>query len=161
MERRVCGVQGVARMDVGPKSTEMPAALVSLSTLFWMFFKIACTSFGGYMAMISVVEREVVARRRLMRHEDMLDGISLASILPGPVAVNLVVYVGYRLRGGAGALALEEGGGLDGLLARDRGVGLGGGPRGHGRLGRAGERLVGGVPHGRQRGRAPGPLGQR
>jgi chromate transporter len=39
-----------------------------------------------------------------MRHEDMLDGISLASILPGPVAVNLVVYVGYRLRDGTGAL---------------------------------------------------------
>jgi chromate transporter len=76
----------------------------SLSSLFWIFFKIACTSFGGFMAMISVVEREVVARRSLVRHEDMLDGISLATILPGPVAVNLVVYVGYRLRGGAGAL---------------------------------------------------------
>jgi chromate transporter len=77
---------------------------VSLSALFWIFFKIACTSFGGFMAMISVVEREVVARRNLVRHEDMLDGISLATILPGPVAVNLVVYVGYRLRGGPGAL---------------------------------------------------------
>lgn len=77
---------------------------VSLATLFWIFFKIACTSFGGFMAMISVVENEVVTRRKLMDHTDMLDGISLASILPGPVAVNLVVYVGYRLRGGMGAL---------------------------------------------------------
>ena len=77
---------------------------VSLATLFWVFFKIACTSFGGFMAMISVVENEVVTRRKLMAHTDMLDGISLASILPGPVAVNLVVYVGYRLRGGMGAL---------------------------------------------------------
>jgi chromate transporter len=76
----------------------------SLSSLFWIFFKIACTSFGGFMAMISVVENEVVTRRKLMSHPDILDGISLASILPGPVAVNLVVYVGYRLRGGAGAL---------------------------------------------------------
>lgn len=96
-------------MAVEPESTGIPAPQVSLSTLFWMFFKIACTSFGGFMAMISVVEREVAARRRLMRHEDMLDGISLASILPGPVAVNLVVYVGYRLRGGAGALVSASG----------------------------------------------------
>lgn len=80
------------------------APQVSLGTLFWVFFKIACTSFGGFMAMISVVENEVVTRRKLMAHTDMLDGISLASILPGPVAVNLVVYVGYRLRGGMGAL---------------------------------------------------------
>ncbi len=76
----------------------------SLSALFWIFFKIACTSFGGFMAMISVTENVVVERKKLMSHHDMLDGISLASILPGPVAVNLVVYVGYRLRGGIGAL---------------------------------------------------------
>ena len=79
-------------------------APASLPTLFWIFFKIACTSFGGFMAMIAVVENEVVTRRKLLPHTDMLDGISLASILPGPVAVNLVVYVGYRLRGGVGAL---------------------------------------------------------
>ncbi|MGE5241760.1 MAG: chromate efflux transporter [Bacteroidota bacterium] len=77
---------------------------VSLWTLFWVFFRIACTSFGGFMAMISVVENVVVERKKLMTHHDILDGISLASLLPGPVAVNLVVYVGYRLRGGAGAL---------------------------------------------------------
>ncbi len=76
----------------------------SLSALFWIFFRIACTSFGGFMAMISVTENIVVERKKLMSHQDMLDGISLASILPGPVAVNLVVYVGYRLRGGIGAL---------------------------------------------------------
>lgn len=74
-----------------------------LSPLFWIFFRIACTSFGGYMAMISVVQNVIVERKKLMTHADMLDGISLASILPGPVAVNLVAYVGYRLRGGLGA----------------------------------------------------------
>ncbi len=73
--------------------------------LFWIFFRIACTSFGGFMAMISVVQNVVVERKKLMTHADMLDGISLASILPGPVAVNLVAYVGYRLRGGLGAFA--------------------------------------------------------
>ena len=77
---------------------------VSLWSLFWIFFRIACTSFGGFMALISVVENVIVERKKLMKHHDMLDGISLASILPGPVAVNLVVYVGYRLHGGLGAL---------------------------------------------------------
>lgn len=85
------------------RSVSIPQA-DSLRSLFWIFFKIACTSFGGFMAMISVTENVVVERKKLMTHHDMLDGISLASILPGPVAVNLVVYVGYRLRGGIGAL---------------------------------------------------------
>lgn len=77
---------------------------VSLWTLFGVFFRIACTSFGGFMALISMVQNVVVERRKLMSAHDMLDGISLASILPGPVAVNLVAYVGYKLRGGLGAL---------------------------------------------------------
>jgi chromate transporter len=77
---------------------------VSLGSIFWIFFRIACTSFGGFMAMISVIENVVVERKRLLTHAEMLEGISLASLLPGPVAVNVVTYVGYRLRGGAGAL---------------------------------------------------------
>lgn len=77
---------------------------VSLWTLFGVFFRIACTSFGGFMALISMVQNVVVERRKFMSAHDMLDGISLASILPGPVAVNLVAYVGYKLRGGLGAL---------------------------------------------------------
>jgi chromate transporter len=77
---------------------------VSLPSLFWIFFRIACTSFGGFMAMISVVENVVVERNGLLTHQEMLDGISLASMLPGPVAVNVCTYVGYRLRGSIGAL---------------------------------------------------------
>lgn len=91
-------------MEANPNDKDVVTnAPTSLWTLFWIFFRIACTSFGGFMAMISVVQNVVVERRKLLPHQDMLDGISLASILPGPVAVNLVTYVGYRLRGAGGA----------------------------------------------------------
>jgi chromate transporter len=79
------------------------AVPISLGSLFWIFFRIAWTSFGGFMTMISVVQDAVVDRRKLLTQHDMLDGLSLASILPGPVAVNVVAYVGYRLRGASGA----------------------------------------------------------
>lgn len=72
--------------------------------LFWNFLKIGSTAFGGFMALVSVIENIIVEKRKLLTHEDMLDGISLASVLPGPVAANVVAYVGYRLRGGFGAL---------------------------------------------------------
>ena len=77
--------------------------------LFLLFLRIGCVAFGGFMALVSVIESVVVERRRLLRHEDMLDGISLANLLPGPLAVNVVAYVGYRLRGGVGALAAATG----------------------------------------------------
>jgi chromate transporter len=84
------------------KHTDGPVA-ISLFSLWWIFLRIGMTAFGGFMALISVVEQTVVERRRWLRHDDMLDGISLASMLPGPVAVNVVAYVGYRLRGYPGA----------------------------------------------------------
>ncbi len=77
---------------------------VTLSYLFWTFLKIGSTAFGGFMSLISVVESSVVQRRKLMTHEDMLDGMSLAAVLPGPMAANVIAYVGYRIRGNWGAL---------------------------------------------------------
>jgi chromate transporter len=79
------------------------AEQISLWFLFWTFIKVGSTAFGGFMALISVVQSLIVERKKLLKHDEMLDGISLASIIPGPVAVNVVAYVGYRLRGGMGA----------------------------------------------------------
>ena len=72
--------------------------------LFWTFLKIGSTAFGGFMALISVVQNYVVERKKLLTQDEVLDGISLATILPGPVAVNVVAYVGYKIRGLKGAL---------------------------------------------------------
>jgi chromate transporter len=76
----------------------------SLSSLFLCFLKIGCVSFGGFMSLVSMIETQVVEKRKWLSAEDMLDGVALASLLPGPMAVNTVAYVGYRLRGGLGAL---------------------------------------------------------
>ncbi|NET33938.1 MAG: chromate efflux transporter [Cyanothece sp. SIO1E1] len=82
---------------------------ISLWSLFWLCFKLGSTAFGGFMALISVFESLIVKQRQLLTHEDMLNGISLVSVLPGPLAINLVAYVGYRLRGGLGAFVSMTG----------------------------------------------------
>ena len=76
----------------------------SLLSLFWIFIKIGCTAFGGFMALIAVVKNYLVDREKLLSDDEMLDGISLATILPGPVAVNVVAYAGYKIRGVSGAV---------------------------------------------------------
>ena len=81
-------------------SNSSPPSLISL---FWLFLKLGATAFGGFMALLSVIENLIVKQRQLLTHEDILDGLSLASILPGPVAIDVVAYIGYRLRGWAGA----------------------------------------------------------
>ncbi len=82
---------------------------VSLWFLFFIFLKIGCIAFGGFTALIAVVENDIIRKRKLMNTEDMLDGISLAMLLPGPIAVNVVAFVGYRLRRGIGALVSATG----------------------------------------------------
>ena len=93
-------------MNETTRHTPVPDSVrtASLGSLFLTFLKIGSTAFGGFMALISVVQNYVVERRKLISHEEMLDGVSLATILPGPVAVNVVAYVGYRMRGWLGAL---------------------------------------------------------
>ena len=82
---------------------------ISYLSVFWTFLKIGSVAFGGFMALISVIENIIVKQRGLLGHKDMLDGISLANLLPGPQAVNVVAFVGYRLRGAPGALLAVTG----------------------------------------------------
>ncbi|MEI7523104.1 MAG: chromate efflux transporter [Mariniphaga sp.] len=80
------------------------AGKISLGYLFLTFLKIGSISWGGFMALIAVVQNQLVDKDKIIREEMILDGISLASVLPGPLAFNVVTYVGYQLRGLKGAL---------------------------------------------------------
>lgn len=86
-----------------PPSVQAAAAPVSLAVLALLFLRIGCTSVGGFMAMVSVTQQVLCERRRLLAPAELLDGLALASVLPGPVAVNVAAYAGYRLRGIRGA----------------------------------------------------------
>ena len=77
---------------------------VTSKYLLLNFLKIGATSFGGFLALVSVIQDQMVTRDKVIKNELILDGISLASVLPGPLAVNVVTYIGYHLNGIKGAL---------------------------------------------------------
>ncbi|MCM1110962.1 MAG: chromate transporter [Clostridium sp.] len=77
--------------------------------LFWSFFKIGGFTFGGGWAMISLIEREIVDRRKWIEREEFLDLLAVAQSLPGILAVNLSVAVGDKMRGMKGSLAAAVG----------------------------------------------------
>ncbi len=77
---------------------------ITLLTLFTEFLRIGSVSFGGFMALISMIEERFVEKGAYIKNQTLLDGISIASVMPGPMAVNVVTYVGYRLRGMTGAM---------------------------------------------------------
>lgn len=74
-----------------------------LSYLFLTFLRIGMVAFGGHMALIAVIQREMADKDKAISEELIIDGISIASLLPGPVAVNVVAYIGNHLQGIKGA----------------------------------------------------------
>ncbi len=84
------------------QSTE-PQPVVSLATIFWIFFQIGSLSVGG--GLTAWLYREIVDKRKLMSGADFMGALTLAQVLPGINMTNLSVYVGQRLRGVGGALA--------------------------------------------------------
>jgi chromate transporter len=77
---------------------------VPLIYLFLTFLRIGATSWGGFMALISMIQKRIVEKDGMIENETILEGVSLASVLPGPMAVNVVSFVGYKLGGVKGAL---------------------------------------------------------
>ncbi len=77
--------------------------LKSMFLLFWAFFKIGLFTFGGGYAMIAVIERELVERRKWIEHEEFLDVIAIAESTPGPLAINSATYIGYKICGVLGS----------------------------------------------------------
>ena len=65
----------------------------------WMWFKLGLMSFGGPAAHISLIQSEICERRKLADYDTYLRGLNFAFLLPGPEALQLVTYLGWRLKG--------------------------------------------------------------
>ncbi len=78
--------------------------LKALLKIFWTFFKIGLFTFGGGYAMIAVVEREIVERKKWIPQDEFLDLIAIAESTPGPLAINSATYVGYKVCGVLGSI---------------------------------------------------------
>lgn len=77
--------------------------------LFLVFLKIGAFTFGSGYAMIPLIEREVVGKKKWFSHEEFMDQFTLAQTAPGPFALNTAVFVGYKVRGYWGAFVSVAG----------------------------------------------------
>lgn len=82
---------------------------VPLGRLFLSFTGIGAVMFGGGYAMLPLLEREIVERRRWCAHDEMSEYYALAQIVPGVIAVNIAMLIGYRHRGLRGAVVAATG----------------------------------------------------
>ena len=76
----------------------------SLSQMFSVFGRIGLLSFGGPAAQISLMHRELVQNRPWLDEAQFLRALSFCMLLPGPEAMQLATYAGWRLRGVLGGV---------------------------------------------------------
>lgn len=65
--------------------------------LFVTFFKIGAFTFGGGYAMIPLIQKEVVEKKKWISDADILDIIAIAESTPGPIAINSATFVGFKV----------------------------------------------------------------
>ena len=61
--------------------------------LFYTFLKIGAFTFGGGYAMIPLIQKEIVEKRRWISSDTVLEIIAIAESTPGPIAVNTATFV--------------------------------------------------------------------
>jgi len=80
-----------------------------LSDIFVTFLKIGCFTFGGGFAMIPLIEREIVTGKGWVGEEEIIDVFAVSQSIPGAVAINSAILVGYKIAGRMGAFAAALG----------------------------------------------------
>jgi chromate transporter len=83
-----------------------PAETVGLSRLIRYFLRLGTIGFGGPIATVGYMQRDLVEQRGWINRKDFLDGVALGQTMPGPLAAQVAMWVGYLNRGAWGALAV-------------------------------------------------------
>jgi chromate transporter len=78
--------------------------MTSLTDLTRAFARIGILSFGGPAAQISLMHRDLVEERKWVSEQDYLAALSFCMLLPGPEAMQLATWIGWRLHGTLGGL---------------------------------------------------------
>jgi len=92
-------------MSVAPAAAEVAPEAVrySLRDLVLYFLQLGTTGFGGPIALVGYMQRDLVERRRWISLKDYKEGLALAQLAPGPLAAQLAIYLGWLDHGVLGA----------------------------------------------------------
>ena len=96
--------------------SKAPLPLEGLGEAFRTFFKIGLFTLGGGYAMIPLIEEEVVNKHRWVTKDELLDLIAIAQSCPGVFAINIAIFIGYKLNKVRGAIATAAGTALPSFL---------------------------------------------
>ena len=77
--------------------------------LFGTFAKVGVMTFGGGMAMLPILQREVVEHKGWATEEELMDYFAIGQCTPGVIAVNTATFIGQKHRGWLGGIVATLG----------------------------------------------------
>lgn len=77
------------------KMTEQNQQTYTLRQLILYFLKLGYAGFGGPVALVGYMHRDLVEQRKWISEEDYKEGLALAQLAPGPLAAQLGIYIGF------------------------------------------------------------------
>src|SRR5947208_3239236 len=89
------------RSTTAPRQGQRPD--YSLGQLALYVLRLGTLGFGGPVALVGYMHRDLVERRRWISEADYREGLTLAQLMPGPLAAQLAIYLGYVHYGVLGA----------------------------------------------------------
>lgn len=78
---------------------------IKLFDIFYAFLKIGIVLVGGGYVILPLLNSEIVEKKKWMSYDEILDKFCISQCLPGIIVANTALFVGYKLRGVAGAIA--------------------------------------------------------
>lgn len=75
-----------------------------LLDLFWTFAKMGAMTFGGGIAMLPILQREVVDKKKWATEEELVDYFAIGQCTPGIIAVNTATFIGNKQKGTLGGI---------------------------------------------------------
>ena len=78
---------------------------VTFTEALKVWARIGCLSFGGPAGQIALMHREIVEERQWLSEKEYLSALNFCMLLPGPEAMQLATYAGWKLHGVRGGLA--------------------------------------------------------
>ena len=75
-----------------------------LLSMFWVFARMGAVTFGGGYAMLPIIQREIVEKRKWATEEEVMDYYAIGQCTPGIIAVNTSTFIGYKRAGVLGGI---------------------------------------------------------
>ena len=98
-----------ATVCLGGEQQEIIYIMKKLPDLFLTFAQIGVTTFGGGLAMLPILQRELVDKRHWTTEEELADYYAIGQCTPGVIAVNTATFVGYAQAGIPGGIVATLG----------------------------------------------------